>query len=188
MESVAKTSECYTLMTSLVAKDEDALKELYDRYSAPLYGVIIRIIRDDVLAEEVLQDCFISYWKKADSYDSDMSAPFTWMYRIAKNKALNALRDRDARTKRMAEANPIKDVKSEIDYDIKGLVSQLDDQDRKMILLSFYQGYTHEEIQEIESIPLGTVKSRMRRALKNLRVLTSPRIAILLALIYPYMP
>ena len=176
-------------MAALMSQDQEALKELYERYAAPLYGVIIRIIKEDSLAEEVLQDCFICYWNKAQTYDQEIAAPFTWMYRIAKNRALNAVRDRASRQLRsdLVIADTSAGENTESDYDLKGLIAQLDDQDRKMLSLSFYQGYSHEDIQTIENIPLGTVKSRIRRALKNLRTLAGPRLAIVMALTSIYM-
>ncbi len=163
------------LMRQVSKGSKRSLEILYQEYSAALHGVIVRIVKDHHLSEEVLQDTFLSIWAKASSYDADRSKVFTWMYQIARNKALNVVASKGYRQAHKTGALDGYDMhgatQSDLaDYDLHGAVNTLDQQGRHLIDLAYFQGYSQAEISELTDVPLGTVKSRMRKALKDLRI------------------
>lgn len=166
-------------MSQVRDRNEKAFTYLYDNYSAALYGVIHSIIADSETANDILQDVFVNIWRKIDSYDPAKGRLFTWMLNIARNAAIDKLRSRSFRdglknqpisenvdTGSNSAINPaIKDV------GLRKIVSRLKEEQRVLIDLSYFQGYTHEEIAKAMNIPLGTVKTRIRSALIQLRTL-----------------
>ena len=168
------------LVFSLKQKSEKAFSYLYDNYSAALYGIITNIVSDMEIANDVMQEAFVNIWKNFNTYDSSKGRLFTWMLNIARNAAIDKLRSRSYRemkknqpigndvsiTGEMGFANPAFN-----DFGLKKLMMQLKEEQRILVELSFFQGYTHEEISKIIGIPLGTVKTRIRTALIQLRTL-----------------
>lgn len=150
--------------------------KVYDDYGAALYGVIHRIIKDDNIATEVLQDTFVKVWKYQDRYDPSKSSLFTWMMHIARNTAINATQTKYAkiksRTDQVGEISQISTFKTtqiNVDaLDVNAKVNKLEDKYREIIELVYFQGYSQSEISKNLEIPLGTVKSRVRIALREL--------------------
>ena len=161
--------------------DEAAFAELYDQYSGALYGVIYRVVGSDSLAQDVMQETFSKIWRFAKSYEASKGKPYTWMLNIARNTAIDKLRSQGYRQGRQNQPmdSSVSDSKThsqEFNPNVIGLrevVSKLEPKYRKMIELAYFKGYTHKEIEEELNLPLGTIKSRLRIALRELRKLTN---------------
>ena len=175
------TAVTYTeqeLVSLLKDRDSKAFGYLYDNYSAALNSIILQLLNDVDLANDVLQEVFINIWKKIESYDPTKGRLFTWMLNIARNASIDLLRSRsyqNSQKNRSLSDNVdvwSKSSASEMDIDnigLKKVLEKLKEEHRTLIELAYFKGYTHEEIAEIESIPLGTVKTRIRNALIQLR-------------------
>ncbi len=151
---------------------------LYERYSAALYSVISRIINDDHLAEDVLQESFVKIWKNVDEYDLNRGRLFTWMLNICRNAAIDKMRSKGYKTAMKTQSdetvlyeNPTKvydSIKPET-IGIREIVTKLKPEWRTIIDLIYFNGYTHQEAAVTLKLPLGTVKTRLRSAIMYLR-------------------
>lgn len=162
-----------SLIQQLKAKDERALSLLYDKYAAAIYGVIIKMIRDEGKAQNILQDTFMTVWDKAERYDAEKGRFYTWVYRIAKNKTLNVLRKTDPLIQ-TDDFRVYTDKEEHISIDpqyleLNGAVTQLEAHHKEAIELVYFKGLTHREAHTEMNVPLGTFKSYIRQALKQLR-------------------
>jgi RNA polymerase sigma-70 factor (ECF subfamily) len=174
------TYEEQELVRLLKQKDEQAFSYLYDNYAGALYGVVKQIVTDVESGNDVLQEVFVSIWKKIESYDASKGRLFTWMLNIARNAAIDKTRSKGYQ--QSLRQQPILDDDNMMhaavrpgvdDYGLKKVLFKLKDEQRMLIDLSYYQGFTHEQIAKALSIPLGTVKTRIRSALIQLRTLLS---------------
>lgn len=159
------------LIQAFQNKDPMALSQLYDKYSGAIFGLILRMCRDKELAENILQDTFVKAWEKSVQYNPDKGRFYTWLYRIAKNTALNALR-KEKDLIQNADLSVYENRGDEIESDfseLNGSIKKLDAHHRRAIDLVYFQGFTHQEAHEIMKVPLGTFKSYVRQALKKLR-------------------
>lgn len=160
-------------------KDEQAFSYLYDHYSGALYGVICQIVENTELGNDVLQEAFINIWRHIDSYDETKGRLFTWMLNIARNAAIDKIRSKGNKQTQRQVAIPNNDslplsVSPRLDdFGLKKIILKLKDEQRQLIDLSYFQGFTHEQIAKALDIPLGTVKTRIRSALTQLRSLLS---------------
>lgn len=172
------TIEETELIKRLKSKDRSALSYLYDHYSGALFGVISRIIKNEDVAEEILQDVFLKVWHRIDSYDSLKGRLFTWMLNIARNQAIDKTRSGEFTKEK--KTNTIEDYvttpegkdSNQQSVDAIGLAEVLDKlpEEQKFIVTQLYlKGYTHSEVAEEFNIPLGTVKTRLRLAMIALR-------------------
>lgn len=166
------------LVAALRQKQNHAFSYLYDHYSGALYGVINQILNDAELSNDVLQETFVNIWKRIDSYDATKGRLFTWMLNVARNAAIDKTRSKgfqQSQRQMPLDANAIQTgVKPGIDdFGLKKVIYKLKEEQRLLIELSYYQGYTHEQIAKALDIPLGTVKTRIRSALTQLRALLS---------------
>lgn len=168
------------LVNLLIQKDHTALAYLYDHYAPILYSVIVRIVKMEEVSEEVLQDTFVKIWNNIHSCDLEKARLLTWMISIARNLAIDTLRSKEFTRKNKTvqlenNGSLIMDkiyVEQKIkDPYLKDLLRSLRPEEQKVIHLSFFEGYTHTQISEKFNIPLGTVKTRLRLALKSLRKL-----------------
>jgi len=162
----------------LKSRDNKAFSYLYDNYSASLYTIIAQMVNDMEVANDVLQEVFINIWRKIESYDPVKGRLFTWMLNIARNASIDTLRSRGFQNTRKNQSLQDKkdwplaakpDWRSIDNIGLKRTVERLKKEHRVLIDLAYFKGYTHEEIAEIEDIPLGTVKTRIRNALMQLR-------------------
>lgn len=168
------------LVSLLQERDQKAFGYLYDHYSGALYGIVNSIVPDKETANDVLQNIFVNIWKKIGSYDATKGRLFTWMLNIARNAAIDEVRSRSYRDTQKNQAFP-DNVDSSVpgavtgptigDAGLRKVLTQLKEEMRVLIDLSYFQGFTHEEIARIQGIPLGTVKTRIRTALIQLRTL-----------------
>lgn len=168
----------HELVTLLKDRDSKAFGYLYDHYSDALNTIILQIVNDTELANDILQEVFINIWRRIESYDPFKGRLFTWMLNIARNASIDTLRSKGYQNSRKNRAIPdnVDDLRygptAELNIDSIGLkktLEKLREEHRILIELAYFKGYTHEEIAEIEAIPLGTVKTRIRTALIQLR-------------------
>ena len=163
------------LVTQLQSGDEKALSQIYDMYSGSLYGLVLKIVRDDQLAQDILQDCFVNIWKKAQSYSSSKGSFFTWMLNICRNKSIDELRkiERERNGKnQMSDSNVymMNGVETNIDtIGLKDMLAKLPEEQQLIIEFLYFKGYTQQEVSDELDIPLGTVKTRARNAVKELQ-------------------
>jgi RNA polymerase sigma factor (sigma-70 family) len=166
------------LVYLLKQRNNQAFSYLYDNYSGALYTIVLQIIRENELASDVLQEVFINIWRKIESYDPAKGRLFTWMLNIARNASIDTLRSKSFQNtqKNQALGDNVNIATSsqvtQMNVDNIGLrktLSMLKPEQSTLMELAYFKGYTHEEIAEIEGIPLGTVKTRIRNALLLLR-------------------
>lgn len=167
------------LIQSLKKKDQKAFEELYDRYSGALLGVIVSITGNGESARDVLQESFVKVWKNIHKYDHTKGRLFTWLLNIARNTAIDHLRNSEtkiAKGKLMSDKTDIiienKMGSVTLNTDIIGIrevVNKLTDDQRIVIEKAYFEGLTREEISEELNLPVGTVKTRLRSALIRLR-------------------
>lgn len=175
--NVKATYEEAELVAALRQKDNHAFSYLYDSYSGALYGIINQIVGDSELASDVLQETFINIWRRMDTYDAAKSRLFTWMLNVARNAAIDKTRSRSfQQSQRQISLSDGESVPASIrpgvdDFGLKKTILKLKEEHRLLIDLSYFQGYTHEQIARALDIPLGTVKTRIRSALSQLRTL-----------------
>jgi RNA polymerase sigma factor (sigma-70 family) len=170
------TYEEHELVASLLKKDDGAFSYLYEHYSAALYGVIKQIVGDAELSNDVLQETFVNIWKRMELYDETKGRLFTWMLNIARNAAIDKTRSKGFQQSQHQIPLDGEVIQPSVrpgidDYGLKRLILKLKDEQRLLIDLSYFQGYTHEQIATALHIPLGTVKTRIRSALTQLRAL-----------------
>ncbi len=161
----------------LKAQDERAIGLLYDHYADALFGVAIKVTKDEVLAQDVLQESFVKIWKNASKYDVSKARLFTWLFRVVQNTAIDAVRSRQRKTSKEIQIQDsnvyhIPTTKFAIEHlDIAAHASGLEDKYRVVIDALFFQGMTQQEASDELKIPLGTVKSRLKIGLRELRKL-----------------
>lgn len=174
------TSTKYTeleLVALLKERNDHAFAYVYDNYSGALYSIILQIITDQELANDILQEAFVNIWRKIDSYDQSKGKLFTWMLNVTRNLTIDTIRSKNfqnnQKNQELADATIVKvggQVQQNIDsIGLKKILEKLKKEQRTLIDLAYFKGYTHEEIADMESIPLGTVKTRIRSALIQLR-------------------
>jgi RNA polymerase sigma-70 factor (ECF subfamily) len=169
------------LLKAIAGRNEPALAQLYDRYRVILFGLLMRILNNREEAEDVLQEVFLQVWRKAEDFDESRGRPFTWLVTLARSRGIDRLRTLASR-ERVAEAGA-REVSEEISdaatdafkSEQRGLVTkalaQLPDEQKRTLVLAYFDGLTHSEIAARLGAPLGTVKTRMRTGLMNLREL-----------------
>lgn len=162
----------------VAAGDRDALAEVYRRSAAKLFGVCLRILRDRSEAEEVLQEVYISVWRRAGSFEPNKGGAMTWLGAIARNRAIDRLRQRRESAAPIEDAAALPDAAPaaaemlETDDDYKKLAACLEGLDPRTaaaIRSAFFDGFTYEALARQSDTPLGTMKSRIRRGLLALR-------------------
>ncbi len=178
--STKLTYEERDLVAALRQKDDQAFGYLYEHYAGALHGVIKQIVGDAELGNDVLQETFVNIWRRIESYDESKGRLFTWMLNVARNAAIDKTRSKGFQQSQRqipldGEAIQIQpSVRQGIDdFGLKKMILRLKDEQRLLIDLSYFQGYTHEQIATALHIPLGTVKTRIRSALTQLRALLS---------------
>jgi RNA polymerase sigma factor (sigma-70 family) len=166
------------LVLSLRNREKIAVEALYDMYSASLFGVISRIVIDEAVAEDVLQETFVKIWHSFSGYSSEKGRLFTWMVNIARNLAIDKVRSKDFRNqnKNQELENNVTfiDEQKNTVYNpellgIKELVGALKPEQKLILDLVYFKGYTHVEAADELGIPLGTIKTRLRMAIQQLR-------------------
>lgn len=157
--------------------DKKALKLIFDNYGALLRNVILRIVQDKMMSEGVLQQVLLKIWKNAHRYDQSKGALFTWLVSISRNAAIDYTRTKDFRLTQASErSEDIVNISAKASDEnmldkmyMTQLLNQLPEMQRKLINMSYFEGYSHREIAENLEMPLGTVKTRIRLGIKQLR-------------------
>lgn len=177
------------LIARIVHHDEAALAALYDATCRRVHALVLRIVQRRALAEEVVEDCFWQVWRQAARFDAERGRPLTWLLAMARSRAIDALR-RDQRFQHeelpdddrggeaaAAAAAPPQDLldATRSSAALHAALRRLDARSRQLVGLAFFRGLTHEEIAAQEQMPLGTVKSLIRRALQALRAHLEPQ-------------
>ena len=177
MEVIQKYDED-ELVLLLQRRDQQAFSYLYDHYAPALNGAIFRLVEDKTLAEDILQEAFIKIWNNFSSYDKSKGRLFTWMINLTRNLTIDTLRSKGYKnqTKISGDENSVNNLQNVGDsidkFDAMGIRNQLSNlkPDQKIVIdLAYFNGLTQEEIAKEIGIPLGTVKTRMRAAILELR-------------------
>lgn len=187
-------NEDLVLLTLVARADAAALGKLYDKYQRKIYSLVLRILRNEEDAGEILQDVFLQVWEKAELFDRDRGSFSTWLATLAHNKAINLLRSKRAK-KQSLEVNHDREEIAEISSDLMiehrtaldeqietgerevmlSLLSKLTEDQRTALIMAYYNGYSQTEIADSLGVPLGTVKTRMRQGMIKLRELVHER-------------
>ena len=168
------------IVSLLKEGDKRAISLIYENYSSSLLGVIQKITIDNALAEDALQESFIKIWRNAKKYDSNKAKLFTWLYRIARNTAIDKLRSNNitfTKKVQIADSNVYKLSTSGLNQDtidLKKHVASLESKYQIILKALFFEGMTQQEASEELSIPLGTVKSRLKIGLRELKKIYNP--------------
>jgi RNA polymerase sigma-70 factor (ECF subfamily) len=172
------------LIQRMAGGDRDALAELYDKLSKPLYSTARHILNDAAEAQDVVHDVFLSLWENASSFDSGRGAAFSWAVTLTRNRAIDRLRSRANRARLLGKSIP-----DDLGYDedaaslggiekadlgdrataVRTALADLPAEQQKALELAFFSGLTQKEIAEKLSEPIGTIKARIRRGLIKLR-------------------
>ena len=179
------TAPSEALLLQRIAKhDAEAISELYDLESTVLYSVIVRVLRSEADAEDVLQEVFLRVWERAYQYNPEVSPPSVWLIRIARNLAIDRLRSKlsktQAREQDIESLDDIEDVQertrpdsaaiiSEHRDEIRGALDEMPRDQRVLIEFAYFRDYTQSELAEHFKLPLGTVKTRVRSAMAFLK-------------------
>ena len=174
------------LLAQIGEKDREALASLYDRYGRRVFALAVRILNDPVGSEEVTQDVFMSVWRRGASYTSKKGKFTTWLFSIAHNRTIDELRKRrrdrsrenddieDHYDLKSSDISPADAAVAQSEYaKVKAAMDKLPEEQKSVVELSYFKGLTQTEIATKTGQPLGTVKTRMRLALKKLRVALS---------------
>jgi RNA polymerase sigma-70 factor, ECF subfamily len=163
------------LIARIRAGEQDAMSELYDRYSSVVYGVALRVLQDAAAAEDVLQDIFLQLWRKPDAFDSSRGSLAAWLAVIARHRAIDRLRKRKPETdiEEVVIAGDT-DLRDEAERTlviekVRAMLGEMNADQRKALEMAYFQGLTHVEIAEKTGQPLGTIKTRIRSGLQALR-------------------
>jgi len=178
MQDERHTRTDIAILERIVARDENAVAELYDRHNRLLYGLLLRILRNQAEAEEVLQEVFLLVWTRAETYRAALGSPAAWLVRIARNRAIDRLRSNPVRLRAVEAAptavdssdNPeMRAVASEQQQAVRAALDELPPEQRILIEQAYYLGLTQSELAERFQLPLGTVKTRIRSGMMALR-------------------
>ncbi|MDP4149497.1 MAG: sigma-70 family RNA polymerase sigma factor [Bacteroidota bacterium] len=167
------------LVVALKERNNQAYTYLYDNYAGALFSIIRQIITDNPeLAADVLQEAFINIWRRIETYDQTKGRLFTWMLNVARNASIDTLRSKSYQNSQKNQDLPdnvykgtdSQSTRMNVDHiGLRKVLEKLKPEHRVLVELSYFKGFTHEEIAEMQDIPLGTVKTRIRNALLQLR-------------------
>lgn len=170
--------ELVVLLGSVAAGDRGALRRLYDRTAAKLFGISLRITGNEADAADVLQDIYVTVWRRAGRFQPERASPITWLALIARSRAIDALRRRRQPAESIDAALDIPDeaqgaaeqlIEADGQRRLHECLERLDDRARTMIRAAFLDGLSYPELARNEGVPLGTMKSWVRRGLQSLK-------------------
>ncbi|MEF3078773.1 RNA polymerase sigma factor [Winogradskyella poriferorum] len=171
-------TELDTLVQQFQSKNQVAFKKLYGMYSNSIHGVVYNIVKDDAIADEIMQDVFIKAWHKADTYSSKKGRFFTWILNIARNAAIDMTRSKAFKqSKQNLNSDFFVDIIAGNDnldnstdaIGIKKFVTNLGQKCKEVIELLYFKGFTQKEASEELKMPIGTIKTRNRNCIQQLR-------------------
>jgi len=159
----------------LKERDEKAISLLYDNYADTLYGVAYKVVKDEDLAQDIVQESFVKIWKKSDSYDATKAKLFTWLFRITRNTAIDKLRSINTKSDKEIQID-VSDVYNLGEQsirpefiDVKENLDKIEPKYRIVLEALFFEGMTQQEASDELDIPLGTIKSRLKIGLREMR-------------------
>ena len=172
-------AELVWLIAAVSKGDEAAFERLYMATRAKLYGVVLRILRRQDLAEEVIQETYVKVWSSAGQFNPAVSSPITWMAAIARNRAIDIVRKRgessieeEPEAMDVAAETPDPLARREMSEELKRLlecVGRLEPDRQKLVLLAYYNGWSREQLAEKFAAPVNTVKTWLRRSMLDIR-------------------
>ncbi|WP_114571948.1 RNA polymerase sigma factor [Exiguobacterium flavidum] len=166
------------LYRRIQAKDKEALELLYDRYEKLLFSFLCKLTSDRELAEEAMQEVFVKIWRGIGHYDESKGKFTSWLFTMARNAAIDLVRKRKEPTAPIEAAGEVASSEASVEdafewkeerLKVQAAVAKLSEDQRDVIDLMYFKGYTQQKISDVHGIPLGTVKSRIRLALSNLK-------------------
>jgi RNA polymerase sigma-70 factor (ECF subfamily) len=170
------------LMPLVGRKDPEAFEVLYDRHGGAAYSLAYRIVGDRAAAEEVTQEAFISVWRSGARFDATRGSVRSWLLSVVRNRAIDFLRSKAGKAPKLdfddesaleqrpaAERTEEEALRRETATEVRGAIGNLPGEQAKVIELAYFGGFSHSEIAEILSLPMGTVKGRMRLGLEKIR-------------------
>jgi RNA polymerase sigma-70 factor, ECF subfamily len=170
------------LMPLVGRKDPEAFEVLYDRHGGAAYSLAYRIVGDRAAAEEVTQEAFISVWRSGARFDATRGSVRSWLLSVVRNRAIDFLRSKGGKAPKLdfddesaleqrpaAERTEEEALRRETATEVRGAIGNLPGEQAKVIELAYFGGFSHSEIAEILSLPMGTVKGRMRLGLEKIR-------------------
>jgi RNA polymerase sigma factor (sigma-70 family) len=158
----------------LQERNDKAISLLYEHYGDTLYGVAKKVVRDEELAQDVLQESFVKIWKKSDSYDASKAKLFTWLFRITRNTAIDKLRSVNTKSDKEIQMDVsdvynlgVESIKPEL-IDVRDNLDKIENKYQIVLEALFFHGMTQQEASDELDIPLGTIKSRLKIGLREL--------------------
>jgi RNA polymerase sigma-70 factor (ECF subfamily) len=183
-EHISKNREDLQLMTKVAGRDQSAFEQLYDRYSPVVYTMVVRIVKTPGIAEDLLQEIFLSIWTKSSSFSEARGSVYTWIMTLARNRSFDYLKSKERASRsggvdeetflNLPDTSHLADplnaaISSEHEDRMREGLGLISKEQRTIIELSYYEGYTQAQIAERMGLPLGTVKTWMRQGLMILR-------------------
>lgn len=178
--SVEARDKLQDAMARLANGERAALEEVYRATKVKLFGICLRILGDRKEAEDALQEVYVNLWQRADRYDPSRASPISWLATFARNRAVDRLRRGKVRqgaveldeAASLADSSPLAEdllIDAERSERIHGCIQELDDNQRSNIRSAFFNGATYAELADKAEVPLGTMKSWIRRGLQKLK-------------------
>lgn len=173
----------------LQERNEKAISLLYDHYGDTLYGVAHKVVRDEELAQDVVQESFVKIWKKSHTYDPAKAKLFTWLFRIIRNTAIDKLRSVQTKSDKEIQLDVSNVYKLGIDaikpefMDVRENLEKIEHKYQVVLEALFFQGMTQQEASDELDIPLGTIKSRLKIGLRELGKIYGSTLVMLILLI-----
>jgi len=177
-----ESSNDVELLRLMATGDEAAFSTFFDRFNRVLFSFVVRVVRSEAEAEDVLQEAFWQIWTKASTYRSDLGTPFSWAVTLARRKAIDRLRSTSRHLHHVEaiqsghndEETAINDGGEQVDAEttanaVRHALAQLPREQLQAIEFAFFEGLTHAEISQKLDVPIGTVKARIRRGMEKLR-------------------
>jgi RNA polymerase sigma-70 factor (ECF subfamily) len=174
-----RRAEDAALLARIVERDERAVEALYARYSGPLYSLAYQVTGGDRFAQDVVQEVFVAVWKDAGRFDPSRGALSSWLFALARHKAIDLVRKEANVRRHTADVDlELREADDDVDREtwlrvrrdaVRAAITQLPEAQRTALELAFFGGLTHVEVAERLDIPLGTAKTRIRTALLKLR-------------------
>ncbi len=170
--------ELGSLLGRVARGDQGAFEQVYEHVAGPVYGLVLRVVRDPAQSEEVAQEVLVDVWRTASRYDEKRGSALAWVMTLAHRRAVDRVRSAQAAADRdQRAARPERDHDEVAEYvearlereQVRSCLGTLTDLQRESVTLAYYSGYTYREVAELLQVPLGTVKTRMRDGLIRMR-------------------
>lgn len=176
LPTTLKENELHITVQQIKKGDSAAFEKIYEAYAPALYGICVKILNDEMQAQDVLQDSFVKIWKNCTSFDENKGSFFTWMLNITRNTAIDKYRQKIKKAavsiqsdEKIVHVNVERHESIKTNHiGIRDLLKMLPEEQQVIIDYLYFRGYTHQEASDELNLPLGTVKTRSRNALKTL--------------------